>query len=364
MAEVDLKEVVKVYGNVIAVDNVTFNVADGEFVALVGPSGCGKTTTLNLIAGLIDITDGDIRIGERLVNDLDPKDRDIAMVFQNYALYPNKSVYKNLAFPLKMRKYNTADIDKKVQEAAKVLDISHLLERRPRELSGGQQQRVALGRALVRDPKVFLMDEPLSNLDAKLRVQMRSELKRFHQDLNATVVYVTHDQLEAMTMADRMAVMSDGLLQQYDTPDRVFAEPVNTFVAGFVGSPAMNLLEVECAIQGEQARLTGPDWSVGLSPDNTEKVRRAETRKIVLGARHSTMNLLQEARDGAIPASIYTVEPTGDITYAHVNLGGVSTVVSVPAGTRLHPDDKIWLEFDQDHIHLFDGETGQSLATH
>ncbi len=362
MAEVDLRQVVKVYNDFIAVDNVSLTVNDGEFVALVGPSGCGKTTTLNLIAGLIDITDGEIRIGERMVNELDPKDRDIAMVFQNYALYPNKSVYKNIAFPLRMRKFNKADIDSKVQEAARVLDITHLLERRPRELSGGQQQRVALGRALVRDPKVFLMDEPLSNLDAKLRVQMRSELKRFHQDLSATVVYVTHDQLEAMTMADRMAVMSDGLLQQYDTPERVFADPVNTFVAGFVGSPAMNLLEVDLAIEGERAMLTGPDWSIPLSPRNTKRVRRSSSNKVVVGARHSTINLLREQHDGAIPARIYTVEPTGDITYAHVNLGGTSTVVSVPAGTRLHPDDRIWLEFDQEQLHLFDGETGKSLA--
>ncbi len=188
-------------------------------MALVGPSGCGKTTTLNLVAGLIELTDGEIYIGDRLVNDLDPKDRDLAMVFQNYALYPNKTVFENLAFPLKMRKSPEPRSDEKVKAAAKVLDIEHLLDRRPRELSGGQQQRVALGRALVRDPRVFLMDEPLSNLDAKLRVQMRAELKRFHQDLNATVIYVTHDQLEAMTMADKMAVMSGGVLQQYDSPD-------------------------------------------------------------------------------------------------------------------------------------------------
>src|SRR5687768_15577171 len=227
MAHVILKDLVKTYGAVYAVRDVSLTVNDGEFVALVGPSGCGKTTTLNLVAGLIPITSGDIMIGDRLVNDLDPKDRDIAMVFQNYALYPNKTIFKNLAFPLKMRKLPNAEIETKVRAAAKLLDIEHLLERRPRELSGGQQQRVALGRALVRDPRVFLMDEPLSNLDAKLRTQMRAELKRFHQDLTATVIYVTHDQLEAMTMADKMAVMSGGVLQQYDSPERVFAQPVN-----------------------------------------------------------------------------------------------------------------------------------------
>src|SRR5882757_6793430 len=272
MAQVILRDVVKTYGNIYAVDHVSLTVEDGEFVALVGPSGCGKTTTLNLVAGLIELTDGDIYIGDRLVNDLDPKDRDIAMVFQNYALYPHKNVFENLAFPLKMRKMSRADIDKKVREAASVLDIGHLLERRPRELSGGQQQRVALGRALVRDPRVFLMDEPLSNLDAKLRVQMRSELKRFHQDLNATVIYVTHDQMEAVTMADKMAVMSGGLLQQYDTPERVFEHPVNTFVAGFVGSPAMNLVPGRVA----RAAIEGPDgWTCPLSDANARKAQGA-----------------------------------------------------------------------------------------
>ena len=230
MARVVLENVVKTYGSVRAVNDVSFTVEDGEFVALVGPSGCGKTTTLNLIAGLIPISGGDIHIGDRLVNDLDPKDRDIAMVFQNYALYPNKTVFKNLAFPLQMRKMPKAEIAAKVNEAARVLDIERLLQRKPRELSGGQQQRVALGRALVRDPRAFLMDEPLSNLDAKLRVQMRTELKRFHQELGATVIYVTHDQLEAVTMADKMAVMSGGNLQQYDSPKRVFDHPVNMFL--------------------------------------------------------------------------------------------------------------------------------------
>src|SRR6188508_1253127 len=218
MAHVILKDLVKTYGPVYAVRDVSLTVNDGEFVALVGPSGCGKTTTLNLVAGLIQITSGDIIIGDRVVNDLDPKDRDIAIVFQNYALYPNKTVYKNLAFPLQMRRLPSSEIDQTVRDAARMLDIANLLARRPRELSGGQQQRVALGRALVRDPAVFLMDEPLSNLDAKLRVQMRSEIKRFHQDLDATIVYVTHDQLEAVTMADKMVVMHGGVLQQHDTP--------------------------------------------------------------------------------------------------------------------------------------------------
>ena len=277
MAHVVLKDLVKTYGSFKAVNDVSLTVNDGEFVALVGPSGCGKTTTLNLVAGLIPITSGDIVIGDRVVNDLDPKDRDIAMVFQNYALYPQKSVYKNLAFPLQMRKLPRDEIDRKVREAARVLDMTHLLERKPRELSGGQQQRVALGRALVRDPAVFLMDEPLSNLDAKLRVQMRSEIKRFHQDLKATIIYVTHDQLEAVTMADKMAVMNGGFLQQYDSPAQVFAHPVNMFVASFIGSPAMSLIPLEASTANGNTVLTSAEgWSLELSPRNAQQGRRGQ----------------------------------------------------------------------------------------
>jgi multiple sugar transport system ATP-binding protein len=349
---------VKSYGPVRAVDRLSLTISDGEFVALVGPSGCGKTTTLNLIAGLIELTAGEIFIGDRLVNDIDPKDRDIAMVFQNYALYPNKTVFQNLAFPLKMRKLSGASIETKVREAARLLDITHLLERRPRELSGGQQQRVALGRALVRDPLVFLMDEPLSNLDAKLRVQMRSELKRFHQDLNATVVYVTHDQLEAVTMADRMAVMEGGLLQQYDPPERVFAHPVNTFVAGFVGSPAMNLMTAKVV----GGALEGPGgWRCELSPENARKALLAREGRVVLGARHSTIALHTEAAPGTIPSRVYTVEPTGDVTYVHAILGEASIIASVPPGTRLKADVPVWIGFDQEKLHLFDGVTQQAL---
>src|SRR4029079_18477140 len=240
MAHVVLKDLVKTYGSFKAVNDVSLTVNDGEFVALVGPSGCGKTTTLNLVAGLIPITSGDIVIGDQVVNDLDPKDRDIAMVFQNYALYPQKSVYKNLAFPLQMRRLARAEIDAKVKAASKVLDIEHLLERRPRELSGGQQQRVALGRALVRDPQVFLMDEPLSNLDAQRGAQTRGDIKRLQQEVGTTTVYVTHDQVEAMTMGDRIAVMNDRRLEQGRAPQGVYERPANRFVAGFIGSPAMS----------------------------------------------------------------------------------------------------------------------------
>jgi multiple sugar transport system ATP-binding protein len=362
MAEVVLKDVVKNYGNIYAVNNVSFTVQDGEFVALVGPSGCGKTTTLNLIAGLIPMSGGDIHIGDRLVNDLDPKDRDIAMVFQNYALYPNKTVFNNLAFPLQMRKLSRADIDKKVQATAKVLDITHLLERKPRELSGGQQQRVALGRALVRDPRAFLMDEPLSNLDAKLRVQMRSELKRFHQDLNATVVYVTHDQLEAVTMADKMAVMKGGFMQQYDTPANVFANPVNTFVASFVGSPAMSLIPLEAASVGGTTVLRSEEgWDLPLSPMNARKALAASSSKLVLGARHSTVKLHKSAVPGSVPGKVYTVEPTGDVTFAQVFVSGAVVNVSLEPSVAIKPDEPVFIEFDQERLHLFDGETTMAL---
>jgi multiple sugar transport system ATP-binding protein len=363
MAEVRLENVVKDYGAFHAVDHVSLTVGDGEFVALVGPSGCGKTTTLNLVAGLIPISGGEIRIGERVVNDLDPKDRDIAMVFQNYALYPNKTVFKNLAFPLKMRKLPKADIDRKVMDAAKVLDIVHLLERRPRELSGGQQQRVALGRALVRDPQVFLMDEPLSNLDAKLRGQMRTELKRFHQDLSATIIYVTHDQLEAVTMADKMAVMSGGILQQYDSPANVFDHPANVFVAGFVGSPAMSLMPLNVSTRGTEAVLLSPDgWELQLSPENARKAMQAKSGKVVLGVRHSTIALHKSAVAGTIPGRVYTTEPTGDITFAHVNVGKSVVIVSVEPQVRVAPDEPVWLELDQKRLHLFDGETELALS--
>jgi multiple sugar transport system ATP-binding protein len=358
MAQVRLHDIVKSYGHHVAVDHVSLTVEDGEFVALVGPSGCGKTTILNLVAGLLELTAGEIHIGDRQVNQLDPKDRDIAMVFQNYALYPNKNVYRNLAFPLQMRRIPRAEIDAKVRAAARALDITHLLERRPRELSGGQQQRVALGRALVRDPKAFLMDEPLSNLDAKLRVQMRAELKRFHQDLNATVLYVTHDQLEAVTMADRMAVMQGGVMQQYDTPERVFAQPVNVFVAGFIGSPAMNLVPVRLTGDG----LEGSDgWRLPLSAANARRAAAAPGRDLILGARHGSIALLDAPAPDAVAARVYTVEPTGDITYAHVRLGGETLVVSAPPTVRLAADAPVWLGFDQDRLHLFDAASGRAL---
>jgi multiple sugar transport system ATP-binding protein len=362
MAEVVLKDVMKAYGAVHAVKDVSFKVEHGEFVALVGPSGCGKTTTLNLIAGLIPMSSGEIVIGERVVTDLDPKDRDIAMVFQNYALYPNKTVFNNLAFPLQMRKQSKDAIDKKVRDAAKVLDITHLLDRRPRELSGGQQQRVALGRALVRDPAVFLMDEPLSNLDAKLRVQMRSEIKRFHHTLNATIIYVTHDQLEAVTMADKMAVMHGGYLQQYDSPANVFANPVNTFVASFVGSPAMSLIPVDVVTEGSGTVLKGAGgWSLPLSDANARKAQGSSNGKAVLGARHSTLKLHGSAVPGAVPGKVYSVEPTGDVTFAQIIVDAEVVNISLAPSVSIQPDEPVWIEFDQDRMHLFDGQTTMAL---
>jgi multiple sugar transport system ATP-binding protein len=261
-----------------------------------------------------------------------------------------------------MRKLPRDEIDKKVREAAKVRDMTQLLERKPRELSGGQQQRVALGRALVRDPAVFLMDEPLSNLDAKLRVQMRSEIKRFHQDLKATIVYVTHDQLEAVTMADRMAVMNGGFLQQYDSPAQVFAHPANVFVASFVGSPAMSLIPLEASTANGGTVLTSAEgWSLPLSQLNARKVLGATTRKVVLGARHSTIKLHKSAAPGTIPAKAYTVEPTGDVTFVQAFLSGAIVNISVSPNIAVTPDEHIWLEFDQERIHLFDGETEMAL---
>ncbi|MDP9366128.1 MAG: ABC transporter ATP-binding protein [Chloroflexota bacterium] len=361
MAGVTLTEVTKLYNDVVAVDRVSLEVADGEFVALVGPSGCGKTTTLNLVAGLIELTDGEILLGERRINDLDPKDRDLAMVFQNYALYPNKSVFENLAFPLKMRGMSKAEIDTRVRKTADLLSIGPLLDRRPRQLSGGQQQRVALGRALVRNPKAFLMDEPLSNLDAKLRVQMRAELKRFHQELKATVLYVTHDQMEAVTMADKIAVMSGGVLQQYGSPDEIYNRPVNTFVAGFIGSPAMNLIRGAFVSADGAGAIRGTDgWEVPLSDANARRTA-VSSGEVVVGVRHNQLRLFREARPGTVATRVYTVEPTGDLTYVHLRLGTSLLVASADAEFRADPDDPLWLEFDQERLHLFDAASDTAL---
>ncbi len=361
MAEVVLTDVVKSYGTVLAVDNVSLTIEDGEFVTLVGPSGCGKTTTLNLIAGLLEITSGTIEIGGRVINDLDPKDRDIAMVFQNYALYPHKTVYENLAFPLKMRGEKKDEVERKVRSAAESLGIKELLDRRPRELSGGQQQRVALGRAVVRNPQVFLMDEPLSNLDAKLRVQTRAEIKRLHRDLDATVVYVTHDQLEAMTMSDRVAVMGGGQVHQYGTPLEVFDTPADLFVASFIGSPAMNILHG--TLQQDGAPLVRVGSSRWPLPQRLYAAAQAMNAgpEVAYGIRHRDLSLSRiEARD-SVHGIVYAVEPTGDITFVHVRVGSDQIIASVEPDVMFAPDEDVWLAPDLNRLHFFDGVTGLAI---
>ena len=287
MASLSLKNVCKVYPNgFVAVKDFNLEIADKEFIIFVGPSGCGKSTTLRMIAGLEEISSGELWIGDKLVNDVEPKDRDIAMVFQNYALYPHMTVYDNMAFGLKLRKVPKADIDKAVHEAAKILDIEHLLDRKPKALSGGQRQRVAMGRAIVRSPKVFLMDEPLSNLDAKLRVQMRVEISKLHQRLETTIIYVTHDQTEAMTLGTRIVVLKDGIIQQVDTPSNLYNTPNNLFVAGFIGSPQMNLIDAEVVQSGSQVTLKMSDTvSITLPAEKSEKLKSYVGKTVVVGIR-------------------------------------------------------------------------------
>ena len=359
MARIELRNVVKEFGEVRAVDRVSLEIADGEFVALVGPSGCGKTTTLNMLAGLEEVSGGTISIDGTVVNDLDPKDRDIAMVFQNYALYPNKTVYDNLAFPLKMKKMPKADIDRRVRETGEVLSITPLLGRRPRELSGGQQQRVALGRALVRNPRVFLMDEPLSNLDAKLRVQMRTELKRFHLDLGATIIYVTHDQLEAMTMADKIAVMSGGVLQQFGRPDEIFSRPNNVFVASFIGSPSMNLMRGTVEEHQGGLHVAGAGWRSPLPTQLASQVIQGQ--EVALGIRPSHMGVSHDPLEDGFSVQVLTVEPTGDLTFLTCRAGSTDIITIVSPDFRVAPGNVLHLAFDPDKIHLFDGSTEQAI---
>ena len=311
MATVTFEHVNKIYGDFHAVKDLNLEIGDGEFMVLVGPSGCGKTTSLRMIAGLEEITSGTLRIGDRVVNDVAPKDRDIAMVFQSYALYPHMSVRDNLAFGLKLRKVPKAEIERRVNEAAETIQLQKLLDRKPKELSGGQRQRVALGRAIVREPAVFLMDEPLSNLDAKLRVQTRAEIARLHQRLKTTIVYVTHDQVEAMTMGTRIAVMNEGLLQQVGTPQELYDTPINRFVAGFIGSPSMNFVEVTWTARASSARLVGPaDWSIPIPPRYREAATPQAARRSSPASGPSTSTSARpdraSARSGHAPTSSST----------------------------------------------------------
>jgi multiple sugar transport system ATP-binding protein len=364
MATVTFDHVTKKYGEVLAVDDLDLEIQDGEFMVLVGPSGCGKTTSLRMIAGLEEISSGTLRIGERVVNDVAPKDRDIAMVFQSYALYPHMTVYDNLAFGLKLRKVPKSDIDKRVQEAAAILDLGKLLARKPKELSGGQRQRVALGRAIVREPAVFLMDEPLSNLDAKLRVQTRAEIARLHQRLKTTVVYVTHDQVEAMTMGTRIAVMSDGLLQQVGTPQALYDKPVNRFVAGFIGSPAMNFVDVTVNGGGADATLQGADFSLPLPSRFRDAIGPGSGRKLIAGIRPEHLELDPVSGEkGTVQVKADVVEYLGNEELLHVTAGAKELVAVVGTEHKVRPGDVINLVIPLDKLHLFDAETFASLAS-
>jgi multiple sugar transport system ATP-binding protein len=358
MATITFDHVVKNYGDVQVVKDMNIEIGDGEFMVLVGPSGCGKTTALRMIAGLEEITDGTVKIGERVVNDVAPKDRDIAMVFQSYALYPHMTVYDNLAFGLKLRKVPKAEIERRVKEAAETIQLQNLLARKPKELSGGQRQRVALGRAIVREPAAFLMDEPLSNLDAKLRVQTRAEIARLHQRLKTTTVYVTHDQVEAMTMGQRIAVMNAGILQQVGTPQVLYDLPANRFVAGFIGSPAMNFVEVE----NVDGQLKGPgDWTVPIPPRGRDSIKTGQ--KLVAGFRPEHLEIGEATSDrAAFRARADVVEYLGNEELLHVNAADQDVVAIVDSDHRVKPGDIVNLTIPLDKVHLFDTETGDSIA--
>jgi multiple sugar transport system ATP-binding protein len=363
MATVTFEHVVKRYGDVLAVDDLSLEISDGEFMVLVGPSGCGKTTSLRMIAGLEEITSGELRIGDRVVNDVAPKDRDIAMVFQSYALYPHMTVRDNLAFGLKLRKVPKADIERRVKEAADILDIGRYLDRKPKELSGGQRQRVALGRAIVREPAVFLMDEPLSNLDAKLRVQTRAELARLHQRLRTTTVYVTHDQIEAMTMGSRIAVMSDGLLQQVGTPQELYDHPINRFVAGFIGSPAMNFVDVTVTGSGAGVTLEAPGATIPI-PDRLHLIiGTAIGRRLVAGFRPDHLEIGSVGSAAAvIKGRADVVEYLGAQELLHVSAAGQDLVAIVSAAHQVRPGDELTLSLPLEKLHVFDTDTGVSLT--
>ena len=353
MASVEVVDVRKAYGSQEVIHGVSVGISDGEFVILVGPSGCGKSTLLRMIAGLEPITSGDIRIGERVVNDLPPKDRDIAMVFQSYALYPHKTVAENMGFALKMRHAPKTEIETRVKRAAEILDLVPYLTRYPRQLSGGQRQRVAMGRAIVRDPAVFLFDEPLSNLDAKLRVQMRAEIKELHQRLKTTTVYVTHDQVEAMTMADRIVVMHDGVVEQSGTPLELYDRPANIFVAGFIGSPAMNLLKGKIKLNGKPSFVTddGIDLPLAGAP------KGSDGQPAIYGIRPEHFAL--GGQD--IKAEVSVIEPTGSETQVFAKIGGQKIVGVFRERVAVRPGDALPMVPDSNSVHLFDKETGLRL---
>lgn len=363
MAIVKLEHVSKLFGKVVAVDDVSIDVEDKSFVSLLGPSGCGKTTTLRLIAGLETSEKGDIYIGDRLVNDLSPRDRNIAMVFQSYALYPHMTVFDNMAFPLKIRRVPKDDTTKRVKDCAALLGIQDLLGRKPKELSGGQRQRVALGRAIVRNPEVFLLDEPLSNLDAKLRVYMRAELKRLQRTLGVTTIYVTHDQVEALTMSNRIAVMNDGKLQQVDGPDELYSKPGNTWVAGFIGSPPMNLFDCTLLSEGKEAFLDASDFKLQIDADLAEALRsKSSSTELILGARPEDLSVVKgKLISREIPAEIYVVEPVGESTIVDLKIGNYIAKARAHPGFKGEIGEKIGVAFAIDKIHVFDRKTSQLL---
>ncbi|NLD48191.1 MAG: sn-glycerol-3-phosphate ABC transporter ATP-binding protein UgpC [Clostridiaceae bacterium] len=368
MAGVKLKNIYKRYsGGVTAVNDFNLDIEDKEFIILVGPSGCGKSTTLRMVAGLEEITEGELFIGDKLVNDVSPKDRDIAMVFQNYALYPHMSVFDNMAFGLKLRKLPKDDIKRRVLEAAKILDIEHLLERKPKALSGGQRQRVALGRALVREPKVFLLDEPLSNLDAKLRVQMRTEISKLHQKLQTTFIYVTHDQTEAMTMGTRIVVMKDGYIQQVDTPTNLYERPNNMFVAGFIGSPQMNFINAKVEKRGDEVHLLFGKDDIKLPEGKAKRLEGSEYigKEVVMGIRpenvHDEAVYLESMSDSIVTARVEVVEMLGSETLLYVVIGDMDITAKVNPRSKARVGDIIKLAFDTNKIHLFDKETETTI---
>lgn len=364
MATISLKHIDKVYpGNIQVIQDLNLEILDKEFIILVGPSGCGKSTTLRMIAGLEEISGGDMLIGDKRVNDVPPKDRDIAMVFQNYALYPHMTVYKNMAFGLTLRKVPKEIIDEKVQAAAKVLDIVHLLERKPKALSGGQRQRVALGRAMVRDPAVFLLDEPLSNLDAKLRTQMRTEISKLHKQLGTTFVYVTHDQTEAMTMGDRIVVMKDGFIQQVDTPQNLYGYPCNLFVAGFIGSPQMNFIDAVVAKKGNEFTLEfyGNSIPVPEGKAQNASLDKYVGKTVALGIRpedlHTEGVFMEMSPRSCIDTTVDLSELMGAEIYLYVTCGESKLTVRAPARTQAEIGTTFRMALDTNKIHLFDKET-------
>ena len=368
MASLSLRNICKVYPNgFCAVKDFNLEIKDKEFIIFVGPSGCGKSTTLRMIAGLEEISSGELYIGDKLVNDVEPKDRDIAMVFQNYALYPHMTVYDNMAFGLKLRKVPKAEQERLVKDAAKILDLEQLLDRKPKALSGGQRQRVAMGRAIVRNPKVFLMDEPLSNLDAKLRVQMRVEIAKIHKRLGATIIYVTHDQTEAMTLGTRIVVLKDGIIQQVDTPQNLYDKPCNVFVAGFMGSPQMNLINAKVVQSGEDVVLMFGGNTVKLPEGKAQKLIEAGyvDTTVIMGIRPEDLNdsevIINANPDCVIEATIRVYELLGAEVYLYFDIDEVNCTARVNPRTTARPGDTIKLGIDMTKLHIFDKDTEQVI---